>query len=121
MFTITVETQFWASHRLTLPDGSREPVHSHNWRVTANVSSDELDSMGLVMDFGRVKAIMDKVVAEFDDSALDRIDYFRRNRSSAENVAKYIYDNLAAKLPKAVTLDDITVIEEAGCAAKFSR
>jgi 6-pyruvoyltetrahydropterin/6-carboxytetrahydropterin synthase len=120
MFTISVETYFWASHRLTLPDGSKEPPHSHNWRVAANVSSDRLDGMGLVMDFGRLKAIMDSIVSEFDNSALDRIDYFRRNSSSAENVAKYIYEKLASALPKAVTLDDITVVEEPGCAAKFS-
>ena len=71
MFTVSVDTYFWASHRLTLPDGSKEPAHSHNWRVTANVSSDRLDGMGLVMDFGRLKAMMDEVPLQIDQIVTD--------------------------------------------------
>ena len=121
MFTVSVETHFWASHQLTLSDGSKEPLHHHNWAVTADVSSDKLNSMGLVMDFCRLKAAVDNIVAEFDNIPLDRIDYFRRNNSSAENVAKYVYEKLRTKLPKGVKLQSISVIEEPGCWAKFGK
>jgi 6-pyruvoyltetrahydropterin/6-carboxytetrahydropterin synthase len=121
MFTIKVETHFRASHQLTLPDGSKEPLHIHNWVVSAGISSDNLDSMGLVMDFSRLKAMVDTTIAEFDDVQLDNIDYFRRNNSSAENVAKYIFDKLEPKLPAGVKLRGIKVIEEPGCSAKFSK
>ena len=121
MFTVSVETHFWASHQLTLSDGSKEPLHHHNWAVTADVSSDKLNSMGLVMDFCRLKATVDNIVAEFDNIPLDRIDYFRRNNSSAENVAKYVYEKLRTKLPKGVKLQSISVIEEPGCWAKFGK
>jgi 6-pyruvoyltetrahydropterin/6-carboxytetrahydropterin synthase len=120
MFTIKVETHFWASHQLTLPDGSKEPLHHHNWAVTANVSSEKLNSMGFVMDFCRLKAMVDKTTAEFDNVPLDSIDYFRRNNPSAENVAKYIFDKLEPKLPSGVKLRSVKVIEEPGCSAKFS-
>jgi len=121
MFTVSVETHFWASHQLALSDGSKEPLHHHNWAVTADVSSDKLNSMGLVMDFCRLKAAVDNIVAEFDNIPLDRIDYFRRNNSSAENVAKYVYEKLRTKLPKGVKLQSISVIEEPGCWAKFGK
>jgi 6-pyruvoyltetrahydropterin/6-carboxytetrahydropterin synthase len=121
MFTVSVETGFRASHQLALPDGSKEPLHHHNWAVTAKVSSDKLDSMGLVMDFSRLKAMVDKTIADFDNVPLDSIDYFQRNNSSAENVAKYIFDKLEPKLPSGVKLRSIKVIEEPGCSAKFSR
>jgi 6-pyruvoyltetrahydropterin/6-carboxytetrahydropterin synthase len=121
MFTVSVETHFWASHQLTLPDGSKEPLHHHDWVVTANLSSDKLDSMGLVMDFCRLKAVVDKTIAEFDNVPLDSIDYFRRNNSSAENVAKYIFDKLEPKLPGGVELRSIRVVEKPGCSAKFSK
>ena len=121
MFTVSVETHFWASHQLTLPDGSKEPLHHHDWVVTANLSSDKLDSMGFVMDFCRLKAVVDKTIAEFDNVPLDSIDYFRRNNSSAENVAKYIFDKLEPKLPGGVELRSIKVVEEPGCSAKFSK
>jgi 6-pyruvoyltetrahydropterin/6-carboxytetrahydropterin synthase len=121
MFTISVETRFRASHQLTLPDGSKEPVHNHNWSVTANVSGDKLNAMGVVMDFHRLKSAVDKIAAEFDKISLDRIDYFRRNNPSAENVAKYIYQKLDPKLPKGLKLRSIEVEEEPGCSAKFSK
>jgi 6-pyruvoyltetrahydropterin/6-carboxytetrahydropterin synthase len=120
MFTISVKTHFWASHQLTLPDGSKEPLHHHNWVVTANISSDKLDSMGLVMDFGQFKAMVNEITARFDNVPLDSIDYFRRNNPSAENVAEYIFHKLEPKLPGGVELQSIKVIEEPGCSAKFS-
>jgi 6-pyruvoyltetrahydropterin/6-carboxytetrahydropterin synthase len=121
MFTIKVQTQFRASHQLTLPDGSKEPLHHHNWAVTANVSSDKLDSTGLVMDFGQLKALVEKTVTEFDNAHLDSIDYFRQNNPSAENMAKYIFDRLEPELPSGVKLRSIKVVEEPGCSAKFSK
>jgi len=121
MFTISVETRFWASHRLTLPDGSKEPSHRHNWSVTADVSSSKLDNMGLVMDFCRLKAMVDNIVAKFDNLPLDEVDYFQANGSTAENVAKYIYEKLEPKLPKNVVLNHIKVVEEPGYSAKFGK
>lgn len=121
MFTIRVETYFWASHQLVLPDGSKEPLHQHNWAVTAEVSSSKLDGMGLVMDFHRLKAMVHNIVSELDDTAMEKIDYFQRNSSSAENVAKYIYERLEPKLPKGVKLQAIRVGEEQGSSAKFSK
>ncbi len=120
MFTISVETNFWASHQLLLPEGSKEPVHHHNWLVTADVSSDKLSSMAVVMDFQKLKAMVDNIVAEFDNTSLNEITYFRQNNPSAENVARYIYEKLRNKLPEGVKLQSIRVVEEPGCAANFS-
>lgn len=121
MFTVSVETGFQASHQLTLQDGSKEPVHRHNWLITAELSSDRLDSMGFVMDFHRLRTMVDNIVAEFDDIPLNSIDYFRQNSSSAENVSKYIYERLVLGLPAGVKLEAVRVVEEPGCSAKFSR
>jgi len=120
MFTISVETSFWASHQLVLPEGSKEPVHHHNWLVSAGVSSDKLNSMAVVMDFQELKAMVDNIVSEFDNMALNEISYFRRNNPSAENVARYIYEKLRAELPEGVKLQNIRVVEEPGCTANFS-
>lgn len=120
MFTISVEKRFWASHQLALPDGSKEPKHHHNWSVTADVGSGSLNSMGLVMDFGQLKKLLSDIVAELDNTTLDSTDYFQKNSSSAENVAKYIHEKLRTKLPKAVILQSVKVVEEPGCSAIFS-
>lgn len=122
MFTVSVETNFWASHQLALPDGSKEPVHHHNWLVSADVSSDKLNGMAIVMNFQELKAMVDNIVDEFDNpdlSKLNEISYFQQNSPSAENVAKYIYEKLRPKLPKGVKLQSIRIVEEPGCSAKF--
>ena len=120
MFTISVETSFWASHQLLLPEGSKEPVHHHNWLVSAGLSSDKLNSMAVVMDFQELKAMLDDIVSEFDNTSLNEISYFRQNNPSAENVARYIYEKLRDKLPEGVKLQNVRVVEEPGCAANFS-
>jgi len=121
LFKISIETHFRASHQLALPDGSKEPLHDHDWVVTADVGSEKLDRMGLVMDFGRLKVTVDNIVSEFDNTPLEKIDYFQQHNSSAENVAKYIYEKLEPKLPQEVKLLSISVVEEPGCSAKFGK
>ncbi len=76
--------------------------------------------MAVVMDFRELKAMLDDIVSEFDNVALNEISYFRQNNPSAENVARYIYEKLRAKLPEGVKLQNIRVVEEPGCAANFS-
>ena len=119
MFTVSVETHFRASHQLTLPDGSKEQAHTHDWLITAEVCRDELDRRGLVMDFSRLKAMVDNIVGELGDTSLARNDYFKVNNPSAENVSRYIYERLREKLPKGVKLRSIRVTEGPGCWAEF--
>jgi 6-pyruvoyltetrahydropterin/6-carboxytetrahydropterin synthase len=103
-----------------LPDGSKEPLHAHNWSAAADVSSSKLNDMGFVMDFHRIKHTLDNIVAEFDNITLENVDYFRQNTSSAENVAKYIYEKLRLALPEDVRLEAVRITEEPGCSAKFA-
>ena len=119
MFTITVRTNFKAAHQLTLSDGSREPVHTHNWLVSAEVNSEKLNNIGLVMDFHRLKGLLDGILAEFQDAALQKKDYFKLNSPSAENVARYVYEALEPLLGKNTKLQAVEVVEEAGCSARF--
>jgi len=119
MFTVSVETSFWASHQLALLNGSKEPAHKHNWLVTAEVGSDKLNSMAVVMNFQTLKEMVDNIVAEFDSKVLNEFSYFQQNNPSAENVAIYIYEELKPKLPKGVKLRSIRVVEEPGCSAKY--
>lgn len=119
MFAISVEMSFQASHQLALPNGSKEPAHSHNWSVKAEVAAENLDEMGVVMDFHKLRAYLGDIIAPFDNSQLDAIDYFKQNAESAENVAKYIHDKLKSSLPKNVKIASIEVGEEKGCRAKY--
>lgn len=119
MFSISVRKTFTARHRLTLADGSKEPAHSHDWTVVAAVSVDKLDEIGIVMDFRRLQAIIDNIISEFRNTNLEQLDYFQRNNTSAENVAKYIYGKMALSLPPEVNPEYVQVTETPGCVAKY--
>ena len=120
MFTVSVETRFRASHQLARADGSKERPHRHEWSVTAEVGSEMLDSRAVVMDFQQLKVMVDDVVAELNNTALGKIEYFERDHASAENVARYIYEKLEPRLPNSLRLCSIKVVEEPGCSARFS-
>jgi len=121
MFTISVETRFKASHKLNLPDGSKEPAHYHDWVVTAEVSSKKLNNMAIVMNFQKLKQMLDNIVSNFHNTELNKLRYFGQNNPSAENVAGYIFEKLDRKLPKELKLENVKVVEEPGCWAKFSK
>lgn len=106
---------------MTLPDGSKEPVHHHDWLVTADVSSEKLDNMGVVMSFQKLRAMMDAAVGDFDRGAIESAAYFQQNNPSAENVARYIYERLLTNLPEGVKLRNVRVVEEPGCSATFGQ
>jgi len=121
VFSISVETYFRASHRLAFVNGSRERLHKHKWIVTAAVSGTKLNKMGLVIDFCRLKKMVDEVLSGLNGRSLESVDYFRQNAPSAENVAIYIYEKLKPGLPRGVRLDHVDVIEQPGCSARFSK
>ena len=121
LFTAIIETTFTAAHQLTFTDDSKEPKHSHNWRVEAAIAAEKLDRFGLVCDFNELKAKLERIVAPFEDAELEGLECFQNLNTSAENVAKYIYDAMAAQLPRPTKLEYIMVTEAPFCRAKYSR
>ncbi|PYV07968.1 MAG: hypothetical protein DMG23_14825 [Acidobacteria bacterium] len=51
MFEISVEYAFAAGHALRGYKGKCENVHGHNYKVGVTVAGDQLNSIGLLMDF----------------------------------------------------------------------
>jgi len=121
MFEINVETRFYADHELILPDGLKEQTHSHDWVVTASVSSEKLNNIGIVMNFHKLRELLENITAELNGKSLNKVKYFEKYNPSAENVAKYIFEKLEPQLPGNVKLGYISIIEEPLCIAKYSR
>ena len=51
MFEVSVEETFAAGHSLRNYRGKCENVHGHNYRVQITVEGEELNSIGLLIDF----------------------------------------------------------------------
>ncbi len=119
MYEISVTTRFPAAHQLRLADGTLEPLHEHDWRVTVTLASRRLDSMGVVADFGLIRARLAQAIADLRGRNLGPLDAFAGENPSAENVAGLIAGRMAPDLPEGVSLACVEVEEEPGCVARY--
>lgn len=98
MFEVSVEETFAAAHALRGYRGKCENVHGHNYKVQVTLEGERLDSLGLLMDFVEVKRLMHAVMERLDHKFLNDIPPFDVENPTAENMAKYIYDEIAKGL-----------------------
>lgn len=108
-YEISVKAVFSASHQLRLYDGSLEPLHGHNWTVIVTVAADQLDAIGVVMDFHMLERRLGQVVNRFHNRHLNDVIPFVKVNPSAERVAEYIATSL--ELPQRVWLQSVEVWE----------
>jgi len=113
MFEVSVEDTFAAGHALRNYRGKCENVHGHNYRVQVTFSDPELDSIGLLVDFVEVKKLMGAVVDRLDHQFLNELPPFDVLNPSAENIAKYFYDEISGGLgqSKPVRLGEVRIWE----------
>lgn len=95
MFEISVEQTFAAGHSLREYKGKCENVHGHNYRVRVTVSGEQLNRIGLVVDFVDLKRHVRAIADRLDHQFINDIEPFTVLNPSAENLAKYFYDELA--------------------------
>jgi len=120
MYELTVREGFSAAHRLPNTGGRCERLHGHDWRVEARVAAAELDGVGMVMDFHDVKRALRGVLDEMDHNYLNDLPAFRSVPPTAENLARHVYERLAAGLPPGrVRLTRVRVWESDATAASY--
>jgi len=99
MYEVMIEERFSAAHQLRDPKGKPENLHGHNWKVQAAVTSKTVDEAGLVLDFRKLKAALQKVLLPFEHVYLNEVEPFTRQNPSSENIARWIYDRLLEEIP----------------------
>ena len=124
MFEIIVEHKFPAAHALRNYKGATEPIHGHNWRSEVTLFGPKLDECGLLADFIEVKAWLDQIIGRLDHKFLNETPPFDLVNPSAENVAKFIADEvdgaLKSKSPSApVKVAAVRVWETDHCSAVY--
>jgi len=104
MFEVAVEQTFAAGHALRNYRGKCENVHGHNYRVRITVAGEQLDETGLLVDFVEVSRLIGGVVQYLDHQFINDLPPFDQLNPSAENLAKFFYDRVAAGLTSDVTV-----------------
>lgn len=122
MFEISVDETFAAGHYLRGYKGKCENQHGHNYRVRVTMRGGTLDSTGLLYDFVHLKQVMQSVIRSLDHRNLNDFAPFDEVNPSAENIAKYIHDQMAKQMRHAengAAISHVTVWETETSAATF--
>jgi 6-pyruvoyltetrahydropterin/6-carboxytetrahydropterin synthase len=107
MYRVTREIRFCYGHRLLHYEGKCRHLHGHNGRAVITLETPQLDNLGMVMDFSRIKdvigswinqALDHKMLLHKDDPVLPLLQrlgepvYVMDVNPTAENIARLIYD-----------------------------
>jgi 6-pyruvoyltetrahydropterin/6-carboxytetrahydropterin synthase len=115
MYEVTVEADFSSGHYLRNYRGKCENPHGHNYKVRVTLQGSELDQAGLLLDFKLLKQVMRPVVERIDHQMLNDLVPFTELNPSAENIAKFFYDQtneqLAEMTKGRVRVKDCTIWE----------
>jgi 6-pyruvoyltetrahydropterin/6-carboxytetrahydropterin synthase len=98
VFEVSAQQTFAAGHALRNYHGKCENVHGHNYRVQVTVEGERLDQTGLLVDFIELKRLMSQVIERLDHQFLNDISPFDVLNPSAENLAKYFWDEISRDL-----------------------
>ena len=116
MYSLKVEGAFSSAHNLRGYKGKCEDLHGHNWRVEICVESQELDDIGMVLDFKYMKNKLSAVLEKMDHKYLNKLAYFKKVNPTSENIAEYIYNELKSGMP---LLKSVTVWENNTSSATY--
>ena len=99
MFEVTVEAGFSSGHYLRNYRGKCENPHGHNYKVFVTLVGEQLDEAGMLLDFKLLKQVMRPTVEYLDHKMINELEPFVTELNpSAENLAKYFYDQTSAQL-----------------------
>lgn len=99
MFEVMIERNFSSAHQLRGYKGKCENLHGHNYKIEIYARGRELDNIGLLVDFGELKAAADEVVQYLDHRNINELPPFDVELNpSAENLARYILERVASRV-----------------------
>jgi 6-pyruvoyltetrahydropterin/6-carboxytetrahydropterin synthase len=101
MFEIFVEHTFAAAHALRNYHGKCENLHGHNYRVQVGLEGPEVDENGLLYDFAELKKRLRATSEYLDHRYLNELKPFDQINPSAENIARFICEEMQRDLKNA--------------------
>lgn len=99
MYEVMIERHFSSAHQLRGYKGKCENLHGHNYKIEVFVRGEELNNIGLLVDFGEIKTAADEIVNYLDHRNINELPPFDEELNpSAENLARYILEFIASRI-----------------------
>jgi 6-pyruvoyltetrahydropterin/6-carboxytetrahydropterin synthase len=99
MFVVSVQAHYDSAHFLRNYHGKCERMHGHRYVVELALTSNELDQAGIAFDFVIVKKHLRDLADRLDHENLNELPPFDELEPSAENQARYFYEEMRRLLP----------------------
>jgi 6-pyruvoyltetrahydropterin/6-carboxytetrahydropterin synthase len=111
-FVLKTLLDFASAHSLRGYPGDCANLHGHNWKIEVEIVGQELNDIGMIIDFKQIKKHAKEVVKELDHKFLNDIEYFKTVNPTAENIAQYLFRQIQQRIEAPnVTMHQITVWE----------
>jgi 6-pyruvoyltetrahydropterin/6-carboxytetrahydropterin synthase len=99
MFVVSVQAHYDSAHFLRNYHGKCERMHGHRYVVELALHSNELDQAGIAFDFVIVKKHLRDLAERLDHENLNELAPFDEIEPSAENQARYFFEEMKRLLP----------------------
>jgi 6-pyruvoyltetrahydropterin/6-carboxytetrahydropterin synthase len=99
MFIVSVQAHYDSAHFLRNYHGKCERLHGHRYVVEVALVSEQLNEAGIAYDFVDVKRELRALADYLDHENLNDLEPFTELEPSAENQARYFYEELRRRLP----------------------
>jgi 6-pyruvoyltetrahydropterin/6-carboxytetrahydropterin synthase len=120
MYKVSRDVWFSAAHQLRGHRGKCEALHGHNWRVSVTVCAEDLDDLGMVVDFKVLKTHMQTVLERLDHQMLNDVPPFDVDNPSAERIARHVAEEVDRRLTDGrVTVERCDVWENDSSRASY--
>lgn len=114
-YTVKQTCYFSAAHVLRGYPAGCERLHGHNYKVILEVTSNELDKLGMVMDYVDIEKISYEHINKLDHRYLNDIAPFDQINPTTENIACWLFQNISKDIKdfdnNRVKLKSITIWE----------
>ena len=121
MFVLKIVTDFASAHSLRNYPGDCSRLHGHNWGVEVMVYSNKLDETGIAIDFREIKKQTKVVAKRLDHQYLNEIKPFDALNPTAENIAKYFFDEVGLLINNQdVKVKEVTIWETPRASVSYS-
>lgn len=102
MYVVSVQAHYDSAHFLRRYKGKCEKLHGHRYVVEVALATDSLNEGGLAFDFVDVKKHLRELADRLDHENINELPPFDEIEPSAENQARFFYDELKRRLPDAM-------------------
>jgi 6-pyruvoyltetrahydropterin/6-carboxytetrahydropterin synthase len=110
-YELTIKSHFDAAHHLYDYPGPCRQLHGHTWDIEVSVVGSRLNDIGIVYDFKQLKDDLNGVLDAYDHTDLNTVAPFDVLSPTAENLARVIYERMAAAVDPVVRVSQVTVWE----------